>query len=84
MEEKPGLLGPAEGNCQTNQQDRCANSGELDDSSTRNYRCLMWRQAAQQIIETSGAMGWELTAEQHKLIDEALRDRGLPVTHGAV
>ena len=37
-----------------------------------------------QIIETSGAMGWALTAEQHKLIDEALRDRGLPVTRGAV
>ena len=37
-----------------------------------------------QIIETSGAMGWELTAEQHSLIDEALRERGVPVTRGAV
>jgi aryl-alcohol dehydrogenase-like predicted oxidoreductase len=37
-----------------------------------------------QIIESSGAMGWELTAEQHSLIDEALRERGLPVTRGAV
>lgn len=37
-----------------------------------------------QIVETSGAMGWELTAEQHSLIDKALRERGLPVTRGAV
>ena len=37
-----------------------------------------------QIIETSGSMGWELTAEQHTRIDEALKDRGVPVTRGAV
>ena len=37
-----------------------------------------------QIIETSGSMGWELTAEQCTMIEDALKDRGVPVTRGAV
>ena len=37
-----------------------------------------------QIIETSGAMGWELTVEQCTMIEDALKDRGVPVTRGAV
>ena len=39
---------------------------------------------AYQIVETSGAMGWELSPQQHQQIDEALRQRGIPITRGAV
>ena len=39
---------------------------------------------AYQIIETSGAMGWELNSQEREFIDRALQERGLPVTRGAV
>ena len=39
---------------------------------------------AEQILETSGAMGWELSPQHQELIDDALRDRGLAVTRSAV
>ena len=37
-----------------------------------------------QIIETAGAMGWELTEEQRSQIDQALAERGQAVTRAAV
>jgi aryl-alcohol dehydrogenase-like predicted oxidoreductase len=38
----------------------------------------------EQIRETAGAMGWQLSADQRRRIDEALVRRGVPVTKGAV
>ncbi|MFO0901023.1 MAG: aldo/keto reductase [Pirellulales bacterium] len=37
-----------------------------------------------QIADNAGALGWELSAEQLAKIDEALQERGQPVTRGAV
>lgn len=37
-----------------------------------------------QIEETAGAMGWKLTDEQFALIDQALQERGQPVTESPV
>ena len=37
-----------------------------------------------QIRETAGAMGWQLTAEQRRRIDDALAERGQPLVRGAV
>jgi aryl-alcohol dehydrogenase-like predicted oxidoreductase len=39
---------------------------------------------ADQILETSGAMGWKLSPQHQHLIDDALRDRGLAITRSAV
>jgi aryl-alcohol dehydrogenase-like predicted oxidoreductase len=37
-----------------------------------------------QILETAGAMGWQLTNDQNRQIDEALAARGKALTRGAV
>jgi aryl-alcohol dehydrogenase-like predicted oxidoreductase len=37
-----------------------------------------------QIVETAGAIGWQLTAEQLRRIDEALQARGEPVAQPPV
>jgi aryl-alcohol dehydrogenase-like predicted oxidoreductase len=37
-----------------------------------------------QILETAGAMGWRLTDEQNRQIEEALAARGKAITRGAV
>jgi aryl-alcohol dehydrogenase-like predicted oxidoreductase len=39
---------------------------------------------ASQIEETAGAMGWKLTPEQFAAVDQALTERGTPVTRSAV
>ena len=39
---------------------------------------------AYQIVETSGAMNWELSAEHIQAIETAIEARGIPVTRGAV
>lgn len=37
-----------------------------------------------QVLENAGAVGWPLTASQLARIDEALRERGRPVSRAAV